>query len=184
MHPHMWYKTTNEEGRNMYGLMYQLFNFNGPIAWFVWVPLVVGVLWWKAAQWENRGMQVIVNGLSEANQVHGTAFPTTKKPKGLLMMGDFGRADSECLLFDVEKKKVAITRLSFCSVKDFDYIRDWQLHWTQKTIGGSLITKDPYLLVGTSDLQLPTLKVKAPSVSKGHDWDSQLSILMGRSDLQ
>lgn len=159
--------------------MYQLFNFNGPIAWFVWIPVVLGFLWWLALRWDNRGMQVIISDLKEANQAHGTAFPTSKKPKHALMMGKFGAADSYCLIFDAERRKVAITLHYYCSVQDFDYIREWQLHWSEKTIGSTLVKSDPYLLIGTSDLQRPTLKVKARSVRQGQEWDRQLGILTG-----
>lgn len=164
--------------------MYQLFNFNGPIAWVVWPTAIISFLYWKILQWDRRGMQAIAAGLATANQAHGTSFPTGKKPKGALMMGEYGAANSYCLIFDTAKRKVAVTAHNFCSVHDFDYLAEWQLHWNEKSIGSTLIQENPYLLVGTTDLQRPTLKVRAGTVAQGRDWDRQLSILTSNKDAE
>ena len=153
--------------------------FSGPMVWFFWMPLVVGLVWWKLIRWENRSMRAIVDGLSSANKSLGTSFPESKKPKGALMMGEFGQPNSYCLLFDPEKGKVAVTQFAYCAVHDLDYIQEWQLHWSEKSVGGTAIASDPYLIIGTSDLHRPTLTVKARTLAQGRDWERQLSILKG-----
>jgi len=158
--------------------VFELFNFNGPIAWVAWPTAIISFLYWKILQWDRRGMKAIAAGLSAANQAHGTSFPTNKKLlKGALVMGEYGAANSFCLLFDTEKRKVAVTTHNFCSIQDLEYLAEWQLHWNERSIGGTLVQENPFLLIGTSDLQRPTLKVRARTVAQGRDWERQLSIL-------
>ena len=158
----------------------QLFNFNGPLAWFVWCPIVAISLFAWLRHWEYRGIYAITRVLADANEKYGTSFPTSPKPKPKhpLMLGPFSYPNSYCLIFDTEKRKVAISRHGACDIQDIEYIREWQLHWTERSHGSSVSMTDPYLVLGTSDLNRPILKVRLASVNEGREWERRLGILV------
>lgn len=156
-----------------------LFDFDRPIAWFVWVPLVLGLIFWKIVRWDRRGKRAVLDALAAANKKHGTNFPTTLNFAGEIVIGEFSDTVSYCLIFDVNKQMVAVTQHGFCEIKGLDYICEWQLLWQEKSVGGAIRETAVRILVGTSDLKRPTIELKARTLSQGRDWDRQLGILKG-----
>lgn len=156
-----------------------LFNFNtSPFPWLIWSGAALLCVTWRYLRASRIGTARIIEALAHANRQLGTHFPTDKNATHEFTVGPFAHPNRYCLIFDTHRK-VAITYLGHCKVHDFDFIRTWELRWTEKSVGGRVFEVDPYLLIGTSDVRSPTLTVSLRSKREAHDWNQRLKRLLG-----
>ena len=156
-----------------------LFKFDSsPYPWFIWIGIALTLLTWRYLSATQRGTDRITQVLARANRDLGTHFPTVPSPAHEFMLGPFGLPNTYCLIFDTERRKVAVSYLGFCEVHDFDYIRTWELRWIEKSIGGRRALSDPHFLIGTSDVNRPTLTIRVPSMREGEDWNQRIGLLL------
>lgn len=156
-----------------------LFNFNSsPYPWVIWIGVALILLICRYVSASRSGIDRILQVLSRANRELGTQFPTRRDARHEFMLGPFAHPNTYCLIFDTERRRVAVSYLGFCEVHEFDYIRTWELRWIEKSIGGGLVHSNPHVLIGTSDVKRPTVTVRLSSMREGEDWDQRLGLLL------
>ena len=94
------------------------------------------------------------------------------------MLGIMGYSDTHCLIFDVDKRKVAISKRGVCQLESFDYLQEWQLIWTEQELGRRIFAFDIRLVIYTADPQQPSLTVRVPTLQYGRVWESKLVLLI------
>lgn len=129
-----------------------------------------------------RDLKFIYCKLAEFNQTSGTAFPTKLKPKPAQTLGILGYSDTHCLIFDADKRKVAISTRGVCQLESFDYLQEWQLFWIEKKLGNNVFAFDVRLVIYTADPQHPSLTVRVPTLAYGKAWESKLAMLIFNSN--
>jgi hypothetical protein len=156
-----------------------LFDFNSsPYPWFIWTGLALTLLMWRYLSVSRAGTKRIFEVLARANRELGTTFPEDGNSRPEFMLGPFAHPNTYCLIFDVERRKIAVSYLGHSEVHDFDYIRTWDLRWIEKSIDGHVSESKPHLLLGTSGVQRPTLTVQLRSMREGHDRNQRLALLL------
>jgi hypothetical protein len=140
--------------------------------------------WW-AIKRETEKIWAIMRKL---NARHGTAFGTTLADIDTVI----GMNTSGIMAFDRKNRKIAyITKNGkTAEVLDYSFIRSWQLTWDERTyasggqIGfaafGSSRTKrfNAMLVIATSDLRRPIIKLPMLTVAAGENANARLSILI------
>lgn len=123
----------------------------------------------------NEAYQLRFKNLKAINDKLGTKFPTSGKDKYALQMGHHHWT---CLFFDAEKKVVVLAHSDgTCEVKPWDFIKTWQLLWTERN--GSIVKIR--FEIGTAELDRPLIYVPMTEYADANAWDRKLSILFGES---
>ncbi len=123
-------------------------------------------------------LKFIYSKLADFNQTSGTAFPINRQSKPAQMLGILGYSDTHCLIFDIDKRKVAISTRGVCELENFDYLQEWQLIWVEKQFGKRVFASDIRLVIYTTDPQHPSLIVRVPTLEYGKAWESKLVMLI------
>ena len=82
---------------------------------------------------------------------------------------------SPLLSFDVEKKLFAFVYENIYFVKPFDYVKTWKLEWTE--VNGAC--KHVKLVLTTTDIDRPIIRIPFDSKADGDALSARLSILLG-----
>lgn len=135
-----------------------------------WVALAVcGVALWQLSKARGRRVQAM---LEDANRQHSTHFRVDPKLC-------FGNA-AISLYFDPDKRQVLIASFDGASIKvrDFSYIRGWELTWIEHSRHDSVQFRNVRMRIQTSDLAVPEFSVPMPNITAGREWNQRLAILL------
>ena len=126
----------------------------------------------------TKDLKFIYDKLAGFNQIYGTSFPTNIRSNSAQTMGILGYPDTSCLMFDVDRRKVAISRRGTCELESFEYLQDWQLSWIEKRLGKGMFAFDVRLMIYTVDLRQPVVILRVPTLQYGKALESKLAMLM------
>lgn len=116
------------------------------------------------------------SALKAINIEHGTKFPTHSGEKHLLQMGSLPFTN---LLFDTDKRLVAIWGGESFEVKPLSYLRNWQLTWNEDGDGRPC---DVTMNLGTTDVNRPNLRVSFyRKLDEGQEWRQRMDLIMNAS---
>lgn len=158
---------------------------------FLYIIAIAAMIWYGWYGWygrkeakrrtriEKRDAQIL-----EANQRYGTKFNPKDDCLGDIdSVGGYydltlGYIDSVAILFDPTARKICIiTKGVNVDIKDFSYIRTWELKWIEdfKSVYHKFV--NVRMVIHTNDYQTPMIIVRLDSMKSGEFWRSKLGIL-------
>lgn len=157
----------------------------GPIAEFSDLHILLAAVALTFGVWllvyrfrRAKDLMFIYDKLAGFNKTYGTSFPTNIRSKSIQTLGILGYSDTSCLMFDVDRRKVAISRRGACQLESFEYLQEWQLSWIEKRLGKHMLAFDVQLMIYTIDVRQPVVIVRVPTLQYGKALESKLAMLM------
>lgn len=130
-------------------------------------PIVIWLGW--LSRKVRRQLNRMYAELSAINAKLGTQFPVNDKERAKY---DLNLKDE--LFFDQEKSIVVrVAKDGSCSVKPWDYVRNWELTW----VDHKGTPRQIYMAVGTNDLKEPVVKARFFELPEARNWEQKLNIL-------
>ena len=154
---------------------------------FLYIIAIAAMIWYgwygrKEAKRRTREIRIEKRDaqILEANQRYGTKFNPKDDCLGDIDSVVFfdlslGYIDSVAILFDPTARKICIiTKGVNVDIKDFSYIRTWELKWIEDS---RCRYSNVRMVIHTNDYQTPMIIVGLDSKRSGEFWHSKLGIL-------
>ncbi|VXC27746.1 hypothetical protein PSEUDO8Z_10616 [Pseudomonas sp. 8Z] len=143
---------------------------------FLWLTLLglwLFYLMFRGAIYRLNHGKTELEALIEAqDQKYNTKFSTNK-------LG-FGTFSTGYICFDAENKKILLIKSKDnIKIVDYQYMKSWQLHYTEVSKNGVLSHRDVHFQFSTTDINNPTVRIGVPSKRFGEDWNNRLDIIFG-----
>lgn len=141
------------------------------------VLAVAGFFVWAYSKGQSN-KRAFFGKMRYLNQHYGTSFPEDEGGIDFILSNGSTKGS---LVFDPSSKKFCFVTGSRqdAEVLDFSYIRQWQLHWTERSRDGRLSHVNVYFDFSTNDVKRPLIRIGVRNKTHGDQWNSRLSILLG-----